>query len=84
MYYTYASERSTFSFLGVIASADGSSESDGLDSCFAAACNTRLWTSDDEGEVGSPMPLVSNFPETHENAWAPNVTGASNNLQEAF
>lgn len=57
-----------------------SSVSDGWDSCFAAACNTRVWTSNDEGDVGSPMLLVSSFPVTHENAWAPILTGASNNL----
>lgn len=55
--------------------------SDGWDSCFAAACNTRFWTSNDEGDVGNPMPFDSNFPAAHENAWVPSLTGASNNLK---
>lgn len=81
---TYASERSIFSLTGIADSGDGSwipSVSGGWDSCFAAACKTRLWTSEDEGDVGSPMRFVSNFPAAHENAWAPNLTGASSSLQ---
>lgn len=42
--------------------------SEGLDSCLAAACKTRLRTSEDEGEVGSPTPFVSSFPAAHEKA----------------
>lgn len=52
--------------------------SEGWDSCFAAACSTRFWTSNDEGDVGNPMPFDSNFPAAHENAWPPILTGASN------
>lgn len=77
----YASERSTFSFIGVI---DGSSALDGWDSSFAAACNTRFWTSKDEGEVESPMPLVSNFPAIHEYATAPTLAGPNNNLMRGY
>lgn len=56
------------------------SVSDGWDSCLAAACSTRFWTSNDEGDVGNPVPFDSNFPAAHENAWPPSLTGASNNL----
>lgn len=78
----YASERSTFSFTGVAESDNesGMLSSDGWDSCFATACRTRFWTSDDDGDVGNPIPFVSNFPAAHVNAWAPTFTGASNNL----
>ena len=81
----YASDRSTFSVTGIVDSGDGSwipSASGGWDPCFAAACKTRFWTSKDEGDVGSPMRFVSNFPAAHENAWAPTLTGASSSLQE--
>ena len=67
----YASERSNFSPTGIVASDDGLarlSTSDGLDSCFAAAWRTRFWTANEDGDVGSPMPLVSNFSAAHENA----------------
>lgn len=80
----YASERSTFSFTGIVASGDESgrpSALDGWDSCFAAAWRTRFWTSEDDGDVGSPMRFVSSFPAAHVNAWAPSLTGASNSLQ---
>lgn len=80
----YASERSTFSFIWATGSADGSwvlSESDGWDSSLAAACNTRFWTSMDEGDVGSPGRFVSIFPAAHENAWPPSLTGVSSSLQ---
>lgn len=43
-----------------------SSPSKGCDSCFAAACKTLLCTSDDEGDVDRPIPLLSNFPAAHE------------------
>lgn len=82
---TYASERSTLSVTAPAESGNGScvsSVSEGWDSCFAAACNTRFWTSKDEGDVGSPMPFDSNFPAAHEYAWAPSLTGVSNNLQD--
>ena len=81
----YASDRSTFSVTGIVDSGDCSwmpSVSGGWDPCFAAACKTRFWTSKDEGDVGSPMRFVSNFPAAHENAWAPTLTGASSSLQE--
>lgn len=79
---TYASERSTLSVTAPAESGNDSSVSEGWDSCFAAACNTRFWTSEDKGDVGSPMRFVSNFPAAHEYAWAPSVTGASKNLQD--
>lgn len=79
----YASERSKFSFPGVADSRGGSwasSVSDGWDSCFAAACRTRLWTSVDEGDVGNPILFGSTLPAAHENAWAPRLTGVSKSL----
>lgn len=77
----YASDRPTFSSIGVC----DSSASNGWDSCFAAACNTRLWTSDDDdGEIGSPLPLVSTFPAAHETACAPSFTGESNKLHRSI
>ena len=58
----YASERSTFSFNGVTDSGDGfwTSVPDGWGSCFAAACSTRFWTSEDEG-VETQIFYQSNF-----------------------
>jgi len=73
----------TFWLRGTVGSETGSwlpSLSDGWDSCFAAACNTRFWTSNEEGDVGNPKPFDSNFPAAHENALAPSLTGESNNL----
>lgn len=84
VFYFYASERSIFSFVAAAASSEGgslvSSVSDGWDSCFAAACNTLLWTSDDEGIVGNPLRFVSSFPAAHEIAWPPSLTGTSSSL----
>lgn len=58
------------------------SSSDGWDSCLAAAWRTRFCTSEDEGDVGRPSPLVSSFPAAHENACAPSLTGTSNRLRK--
>jgi len=80
--HAYASERSTFSF----DSGDWfwTSISDVWDSCFAAACRTRFWTSEDEGDVGKPMRLFSSFPAAHENAWTPSLTGERKRLQRSI
>lgn len=81
--YIYASDRPTFSSIVAVEertlSCD-SSESKGWDSCLAAACNTRFWTSNDDGETGSPFPLLSTFPAARETACAPSFTGDSNKL----